>query len=96
MLAGAGGRFASPPPILLTVATAGDGVAALADAIDADRDRARSPEQAHIRAQNQVLRAVAEGSRRRAESHPEWDAIVAEVTEHRLDPITAADRLIGS
>jgi len=96
MLAGAGGRFASPPPILLTVATAGDGVAALADAIDADRDRARSPEQARIRAQNQVLRAVAEGSRRRAESRPEWDALVEEVTEHRLDPITAADRLIGS
>jgi LAO/AO transport system kinase len=96
MLAGAGGRFASPPPILLTVATTDDGVAALADAIDADRDRARSPEQARIRAQNQVLRAVAEGSQRRAERQPEWDALVAEVTEHRLDPITAADRLLGS
>jgi LAO/AO transport system kinase len=96
MLAGAGGRFASPPPILLTVATSEDGVAALADAIDADRDRARSPDQARIRARNQLLRAVAEGSRRRAEGHPEWDAVVAEVTERRLDPITAADRLLGS
>jgi LAO/AO transport system kinase len=94
MLAGAGGRFASPPPILLTTATTGGGIASLADAIDADRDRARSPDQARIRAQNQLLRAVAEGSRRRAEGHPEWDAVVAEITEHRLDPITAAERLL--
>lgn len=96
MLAGAGARFASPPPILLTTATTGEGVASLADAIDADRERARSPEQARIRAQNQLLRAVAEGSRRRAERHPEWEAVVMEITEHRLDPITAADRLLGS
>lgn len=96
MLAGAGARFASPPPILLTTATTGEGVASLADAIDADRERAGSPEQARIRAQNQLLRAVAEGSRRRAERHPEWEAVVMEITEHRLDPITAADRLLGS
>jgi LAO/AO transport system kinase len=96
MLAGAGGRFTSPPPILLTTATTGEGIAALTDAIDADRERARSPEQARIRAQNQLLRAVAEGSRRRAQRHPEWEAVVMEITEHRLDPITAADRLLGS
>src|SRR6266566_3187961 len=64
MLAGAGGRFAAPPPILLTTATTRQGIAALADAIDADRTRARSPEQARIRARNQLLRAIAEGSRR--------------------------------
>jgi LAO/AO transport system kinase len=94
MLAGAGGRFAAPPPILLTTATTGEGVAALVDAIDADRERARSPEQALVRARNQVLRAVAEGSRQRAEADPQWDSLVAAVVEHRLDPITAADRLL--
>jgi LAO/AO transport system kinase len=94
MLAGAGGRFAAPPPILLTTATTGEGVAALADAIDADRKRARSPEQARIRARNQLLRAIAEGSRRRAESHPQWDSTVAQIAEHHIDPITAAERLL--
>jgi LAO/AO transport system kinase len=96
MLAGAGGRFAAPPPILLTTATSADGIAALADAIDADRERARSPEQARIRAQNQLLRAIAEDSRRRAERHPLWDATVTEITEHRLDPVTAANQLLGT
>jgi LAO/AO transport system kinase len=96
MLAGAGGRFASPPPILLTTATTGEGVAALVDAIEADRARARSPDQARVRARNQLLRAIAERSRRRAEEHPDWDAKVTEIAEHQTDPITAADRLLTS
>ena len=95
MLAGAGGRFAAPPPILLTVATTGDGIGALVDAIEADRERARSADRALARARNQLLRAVAERSRRRAEARAEWDATVVEIAEHRLDPITAADRLLG-
>jgi LAO/AO transport system kinase len=96
MLAGAGGRFAAPPPILLTTATTGDGIAALADAIDADRKRSRSPEQALIRARNQLLRAIAEGSRRSAEAHPQWESTVAEIAKHQIDPITAAERLLES
>jgi LAO/AO transport system kinase len=96
MLAGAGGRFASPPPILLTTATTGEGVAALVDAIEADRARARSPDQARVRARNQLLRAITERSRRRAEEHPDWDAKVTEIAEHQTDPITAADRLLTS
>ena len=95
MLAGAGGRFAAPPPILLTVATTGEGIGALVDAIEADRERARSADRALARARNQLLRAVAERSRRRAEARAEWEATVAEIAEHRLDPITAADRLLG-
>jgi LAO/AO transport system kinase len=94
MLAGAGGRFAAPPPILLTTATTGEGVAALVDAIEADRARARSPDQARVRARNQLLRAVAERSRRRAQAQPAWDSIVEEVAEHRIDPISAAERLL--
>ena len=94
MLAGAGGRFAAPPPILLTTATSGEGVAALVDAIEADRARARSPDQAQARARNQLLRAISERSRRNAEGQPEWDSIVKDVAEHRIDPISAADRLL--
>ena len=94
MLAGAGGRFAAPPAILLTTATTGEGVEALADAIDADRTRARSPDQARIRARNQLLRAIAERSRRQAEAHGEWDSTVAQIAEHQIDPITAAERLL--
>lgn len=94
MLAGAGGRFATPPPILLTTATTGDGVPALVDAIEADRERAHSPEQVRIRARNQLLRAVADGSRRRAEAAADWDSTLAAIVERRLDPITAADRLL--
>jgi LAO/AO transport system kinase len=94
MLAGAGGRFATPPPILFTTATTGDGVPALVDAIEADRERAHSPEQARIRARNQLLRAVADGSRRRAEAAADWDSTLTAIVERRLDPITAADRLL--
>jgi LAO/AO transport system kinase len=94
MLAGAGGRFAAPPPILLTTATTSEGVAALVDAIEADRARARSPDQARLRARNQLLCAIAERSRRSAQAKPEWDSIVDEVAEHRIDPISAAERLL--
>jgi len=96
MLAGAGGRFAAPPPILLTIATTGEGVAPLVDVIEADRTRARSPDQARVRARNQLLRAVIERSRRRAEGHVDWDSTVNEIAEHRIDPITAADRLLDT
>jgi LAO/AO transport system kinase len=96
MLAGAGGRFASPPPILLAIATHGDGVPALVDAIEADRARARTPEQLRVRAQHQLLRALAEQSARRAIADPRWDEAIAAVAEHRLDPITAAVRLLSS
>ncbi|HLY35396.1 MAG TPA: methylmalonyl Co-A mutase-associated GTPase MeaB [Candidatus Limnocylindria bacterium] len=96
MLAGAGGRFASPPPILLTVATSGDGIAALVDAVEADRARARSPEQLRIRARNQLVRALAERAARRAAASPAWERTIDEIAERRLDPVTAAERLLGS
>jgi len=96
MLAGAGGRFASPPPILLSVATSGDGIAALVDAVEADRARARSPEQLRIRARNQLIRALADQAARRAAASPAWDSTIDEMAERRLDPVTAAERLLGS
>jgi putative protein kinase ArgK-like GTPase of G3E family len=94
MLAGAGGRFAKPPPILLTTATTGGGVVALVDAIEDDRERAHSPDEARIRASNQLLRAVTERARRRSEELPQWDAMVEQIAKRQVDPITAADRLL--
>ncbi len=95
MLAGAGGRFATPPPILVTTATTGDGVPALVDAIEGHREAATSPEQARARARNQVLRALAEQSAARAAADPRWEATVQAVADRDLDPITAAESLLG-
>ena len=96
MLSTAGGRATrTPPPILLTTATSGEGVAALVDAIDAHRIVARSPEQQRQRARHQVLRALAEMGARRAAAHPDWEQLIDAVSERRLDPISAAERLVG-
>jgi LAO/AO transport system kinase len=94
MLSTAGGRVSrKPPPILLTTATTGEGVVALADAIEAHRATARSPELAQERAANQVRRALASDAIRRAEADPAWDATVRAVADRNLDPVTAARRL---
>jgi GTPase len=95
MLAGAGRRLRPPPPILLTVATTGQGVAALADAVDAHRDEARSPEQARARARNQIVRALADRASHRAAADPRWEETIQAVADRSLDPITAAERLLG-
>lgn len=94
MMSGAGGRFGKPPPIVITTATTGDGVAALADAIDAHQSEARSPEQARQRARGQVARALADLALDRAAATQAWDATVDAVAERRLDPMTAAERLL--
>jgi LAO/AO transport system kinase len=95
MQAKAGGRFATPPPILLTTATTGEGIAKLVDAIDADRGRARDSERGRARARNQLLQAVADRAAATAADHPDWEAAIDAIAEHRLDPVTAADRLLG-
>jgi LAO/AO transport system kinase len=96
MLSTAGGRIGrKPPPIMLTTATSGEGVAALADAIDAHQSTARSPEQATARARNQVGRALSDLATRRGSHHADWDATVQSVADRELDPITAAERLLG-
>lgn len=96
MLSTAGGRVTrTPPPILLTTATSGEGVAALADAIEAHRSAARSPEQLRLRAGHQIRRALGDLGARRAAAHPDWEATVQAVAERRLDPISAAERLLG-
>jgi len=95
MMSSAGGRIArKPAPILITSAASGDGVAALADAIEQHRSVARSPEQARVRAASQVARALADLATRRASRHPAWDAIIEGVAEREMDPLTAAERLL--
>lgn len=96
MLSTAGGRVTRhPPPILLTTATTGEGVRALVDAIEAHRSAARSPEQATARARNQVRRAVADLAMRRARASADWRATVDAVAQRDLDPLSAAERLLG-
>ncbi len=96
MLSTAGGRVGrKPPPIMLTTATSAEGVAALADAIEAHRPTARSPEQATARARNHVRRALADLAIGRGSNHADWEAIVQSVASRELDPITAAERLLA-
>ena len=95
MLSTAGGRVTrQPPPILVTSATTGDGVAALADAVDAHRDTARAPDRARERAAHQLRRALATLSARRAAGRADWTSTVDAVANRELDPLTAAERLL--
>jgi LAO/AO transport system kinase len=95
MLSTVGGRITrQPPPILLTNATTGDGVAALAEAIEKHRSQAREPAQARDRARNQLRRALADLALERASGRPGWEATVNAVAQHELDPLTAAEELL--
>jgi LAO/AO transport system kinase len=95
MLSTAGGRVErKPPPVLLTTAISGDGVSALADAIEKHRATANQPEQARARARNQLRRALADNALRQASGSADWEATVQSVADRQLDPITAAERLM--
>ena len=95
MLSTAGGRVArKPPPVLLTSATGGEGISALAEAIDGHRSVARLPDQARARADGQLRRALGETATRRAASRADWAATVEAVAAHEIDPVTAAERLL--
>ena len=96
MLSTAGGRIErKPPQVLVTTATTGDGVAALADAVEAHRSVAREPLAARERAANQVRRALADLASERAAAVAEWDEVVRAVADRELDPLTAAERLMA-
>ncbi|MEP7082536.1 MAG: methylmalonyl Co-A mutase-associated GTPase MeaB [Chloroflexota bacterium] len=95
MLSTAGGRIQrSPPQVLVTTATTGDGVPALADAIDAHRSAARSPLAARERAVNQIRSALSELARERADASSTWDQVVDAVAARELDPLTAAEQFL--
>ena len=96
MLSTAGGRVGrKPPPILVTIATSGEGVATLVEAIEAHRGEARGTEALHRRAGHQVQRALADLAVRRAAHQPAWDATLQSVADRELDPFTAAERLLS-
>jgi LAO/AO transport system kinase len=95
MLSSAGGRVErKPPPVMVTTATTGEGVAALADAIDAHRSQARSPLAARERAASQVRRALADLAAQRAAASTDWETTLGAVADRELDPLTAAERLL--
>jgi LAO/AO transport system kinase len=96
MLSSAGGRIERrPPSVLITTATTGEGVATLANAIDAHRSEARHPLTARGRAGHQVRRALGDLAGRRAASRADWDETLRAVADRELDPLTAAERLLG-
>jgi LAO/AO transport system kinase len=95
MLSTAGGRVTRPaPPVMMTTATSGEGVEALRDAIDAHRAQ-RDPERTRSRAAGLLRRALASRAQAHAAQSSAWDDAVTAVAEHREDPFSAADRLLG-
>ncbi len=96
MLSTAGGQVdRKPPPVMVTTAVTADGVAALADAIEAHRSVAREPLEARERAANQVRRALADLAAHHAADDPSWDETLRAVADRELDPLTAAERLLA-
>ncbi|MGI8828800.1 MAG: methylmalonyl Co-A mutase-associated GTPase MeaB, partial [Candidatus Limnocylindria bacterium] len=95
MLSTAGGRVdRKPPPVMVTTAVTADGVAALADAIEAHQSVAREPLEARERAANQVRRALADLAAHRALDDPKWEETLVAVAGRELDPLSAAERLM--
>ncbi len=95
MLSTVGGRVErKPPPVMVTTATTGEGVVALADAIEAHRSDARTPIAARERAVHQVRRALADLAVRRAADHVRWEDTLRGVADRDVDPMTAAERLL--
>ena len=88
------------PDVLITTAVTGDGVPELLAALDRHRTVGRAGESSAARlarAEAQVWAIVAERLRDRLQDRAHeatTTALLAEVAEHRLDPYSAADRLL--
>lgn len=89
------------PLVLVTTASTGEGIPELLGALDRHRESLTAgltPAARRARAEAQVWAIVAERLRHRLGSdglRPATDAVLAEVADHRLDPYTAADRLLA-
>jgi LAO/AO transport system kinase len=90
------------PEVLVTTAATGDGVPALLEALDrhrsTDRDAATTSEASRRRAAAQVWAIVGDRIRadlQSAERSAATAAVLDEVAAHRLDPYSAADRLLA-
>ena len=87
------------PPIVKTVATTGDGVPALIDAVLKFRDHSRDTQTTRRRARYvmRVRELVQERLMKHLEQHVlsagEWDAAIHRVETRELDPYTAAEQL---
>ena len=81
-------RAETTAPIMKLVASQGDGIPELVDAIEAHH-RADSPERRRARARAQIL-SLAQS---RLRAHPELDRLAEAVAGGRDDPYTAAERL---
>ncbi len=90
------------PPVIATVASSGQGIAELWEAVAAHRSHLEASGELgamrHRRLLGDVETAVAAAVRRQVRAtldHPEWEAMLTQVTERRLDPWTAARRLLA-
>jgi LAO/AO transport system kinase len=90
------------PPIVATVATTGDGVAALWDAIAAHRRHAEVSGMLERRRSRRMREELSEIVVRRLElqaralcGDERWNDLVAAVVRRDVDPWTAADEMIG-
>jgi LAO/AO transport system kinase len=89
------------PDVLITTAATGAGVPELLAALDRHRTAGRSGESSAARlarAEAQVFAIVAERLRTALDRPARQDStneVLADVAAHRLDPYTAADRLLG-
>jgi LAO/AO transport system kinase len=98
-LAPAGSR--ARPPILTTIAVSGEGVAALRDTLGATvagplagRRAQRRLERAEMRFLGVLTERFLRGVRATLLPGARWEEIVSEIAERRLDPYTAADRVL--
>ena len=87
------------PPVVATVATEGTGLSELWEAIGAHRDhlRGQSDGSAHVHARQEIRAAAAEIMTREAQariSQEDLDGMVEEVVTRRIDPWSAAERLL--
>jgi LAO/AO transport system kinase len=88
------------PPIVKTVATTGEGVPALIDAVRMFREHSRTVPTSRRRAryETRVRELVAERLMKHLEQHGlsagEWDAAIHRVETRELDPYTAAEQLV--
>jgi len=83
-------RAETHAPILTLVATRGEGLSDLTDAIDAHH-RADTPERRVARARTQILSLA----QTRLRSHPDLERLAGSVAEGAHDAYTAAELLLG-
>jgi LAO/AO transport system kinase len=101
MMALAPGTAAPRPPIFRTVALSGEGVSALHDGLlayvasaGADRRQRRRFERAEMRFVGVLTDRFLKGVREGLLPGEKFSQIVTEIAERRLDPYTAADRVL--